>query len=75
MSEFAACYLTFTAVMAAMQFVENLVNGDAGKHYAPVWWIAITWPSWRPRPLPFLSLQPRTTRPQPYALSSRPAPS
>ena len=46
MSEFAACYLTLTAVMAAMQFVENLVNGDAGKHYAPVWWIAITWPFW-----------------------------
>jgi len=27
MSEIAACYLTLTAVMAVVQFIENRVNG------------------------------------------------
>lgn len=35
-----------TVVFSAMQIIGNVRFGRAGEFWAPVWWIALTWPWW-----------------------------
>lgn len=36
-----------TSLVAGIaQAAENAINGRGGKFWAPVWWVALTWPIW-----------------------------
>jgi hypothetical protein len=39
-------YAIWTAVFAGMQAVENRTSKRGDTYWAPVWWIALTWPWW-----------------------------
>lgn len=41
-----AAYTVATVVYSAMQAFENWRHGKDGDCWAPVWWIALTWPVW-----------------------------
>ena len=46
MAECLVLYGLATALFALFQGYENWLNGPTGRYWAPVWWIALTWPFW-----------------------------
>lgn len=41
---FAVWYAVMTALFATVQAVENIRAKPGDQYWAPVWWIALTWP-------------------------------
>lgn len=39
-------YAALTGIYATWQWLENRQQGRNGPFWAPVWWIALTWPAW-----------------------------
>lgn len=39
-------YVIMTVDRAIGQAIENLRSKPGDKYWAPIWWIALTWPAW-----------------------------